>query len=115
MYYQSTRGNYSRITAAEAIKIGISPDGGLFVPDYIPHLDAADFQELGYLNYQERACRILAKFLSDFTAEEIKACVHGAYNAVNFDHEKIAPLVNLSDNLYIQELWHGPTCAFKDM
>ncbi|MDD2586312.1 MAG: threonine synthase [Syntrophomonadaceae bacterium] len=115
MYYQSTRGKYSRITAAEAIKIGISPDGGLFVPDYIPHLDATDFQELGYLNYQERACRIFAKFLSDFTAEEIQNCVHGAYNAVNFDHEKIAPLVNLSDNLYIQELWHGPTCAFKDM
>lgn len=115
MDYQSSRGNYSRISAAEAIKIGISPDGGLFVPDYIPQLDENDFASLESLSYQDRACKILEKFLTDFTEAEIKNCVYGAYNPASFDNEKIAPLAELADNLYIQELWHGPTCAFKDM
>jgi len=113
--YQSSRGKYSSISAAEAIKMGIAPDGGLFVPDFIPSLTDDIFAGMECLSYQERAKKILASYLSDFSAEEIAHCVNGAYNSNNFDNDKIAPLVELKENVYIQELWHGPTCAFKDM
>ncbi|MGI5920484.1 MAG: threonine synthase [Syntrophomonadaceae bacterium] len=115
MEYQSSRGGLSSITAAEAIKMGLAPDGGLFVPDFIPTLDNEDWQVMQEWTYQQRACRLMSFFLEDFTRKEIESCVYGAYNRNNFDHKRIAPLVQLNDNTFIQELWHGPTCAFKDM
>ncbi|MDD3023943.1 MAG: threonine synthase, partial [Syntrophomonadaceae bacterium] len=115
MKYQSSRGKFNSISAAEAIKMGISPDGGLFVPDYIPELKEKDWQLMESENYQERACRILRYYLGDFSDEEIKNCVYDAYNDESFDDERIAPLAELKPGVYIQELWHGPTSAFKDM
>ncbi|MEN6324782.1 MAG: threonine synthase [Syntrophomonas sp.] len=115
MKYLSSRGKYQSIKAAEAIKMGISPDGGLFVPKFIPGLDDDTLKIMESENYQERACRILGYFLSDFSGEEIKRCVYNAYNEERFDDERIAPLVELTPGVYIQELWHGPTSAFKDM
>jgi threonine synthase len=113
--YISSRGQASGISAAEAIIKGIAPDGGLFVPEYIPRLTEDIFSVMEGWNYQERARHILACYLLDFTESEIKQCVEGAYNSKNFNDERIAPLVKLGDNKYILELWHGPTCAFKDM
>lgn len=115
MEYLSSRGKYSALSSAEVIKMGISPDGGLFVPDHIPSLDRSDFVLMEPMNYQERASKILSYYLTDFTIEEIEWCVNSAYNTVKFDDRSVAPLVKLDDNVYIQELWHGPTCAFKDM
>lgn len=115
MKYQSSRGKYKSIDAAEAIKMGISPDGGLFVPDNIPRLPENDLKDMEAWTYQERACHIFKYFLSDFSDAEIKECVYGAYNREHFDDERIAPLVELRPGVYIQELWHGPTSAFKDM
>jgi threonine synthase len=115
MKYSSSRGGYSAITAAEAIKMGIAPDGGLFVPDSIPLISDSTWTKLGGQTYQERAAEILSYYLEDFSAAEIKQCVEDAYNPRNFDDERIAPLVKIADGVYIQELWHGPTCAFKDM
>ncbi len=115
MHYQSSRGKYLAITAAEAIKMGISPDGGLFVPEAIPSLREEDYKQMQTQPYQERACTILGYYLEDFTAEDIKECVTAAYNKGSFDDERIVPLVKMSNELFIQELWHGPTCAFKDM
>jgi threonine synthase len=113
--YISSRGQAWGISAAEVIKKGIAPDGGLFVPEYIPQLTKEDFAAMEGWNYQERARHILAYYLSDFTESEIKDCVEGAYNSKNFDEGSIAPLVKLGEKKYVQELWHGPTCAFKDM
>jgi len=113
--YQSSRGIYSAISAAEAITKGISPDGGLFVPDYIPTLDKEILTQMQDWTYQERAAYIMSFFLTDFTEEEISQCVYGVYNFEKFDHEDIVPLIPLNDSVHIQELWHGPTCAFKDM
>ena len=113
MDYISSRGQASGISAAEAIIKGIAPDGGLFVPEYIPRLTEDIFSVMEGWNYQERARHILACYLLDFTESEIKQCVEGAYNSKNFNDERIAPLVKLGDNKYILELWHGPTCAFK--
>ncbi len=115
MKYSSSRGGYSAITAAEAIKMGIAPDGGLFVPDTIPVISELTWKRMAGQTYQERASEILGYFLEDFSVEEIKNCVNGAYNSSSFDDERIAPLVRITDRVYIQELWHGPTCAFKDM
>lgn len=115
MKYQSSRGKHSSVTAAEAIKMGIAPDGGLFVPDRIPQLREEDFKTMLGQSYQARACTILAYYLEDFNGEEIKECVSAAYNQKNFSNEQIVPLVKISEQIFIQELWHGPTCAFKDM
>ena len=67
------------------------------------------------MNYNERAIFILKHFLTDFTDNELSECVNKAYNNSKFSSEDIAPIVDLNENLYIMELWHGPTCAFKDM
>lgn len=115
MKYQSSRGKFDSKSAAEAIKMGIAPDGGLFVPEFIPKLDDNAWRLMESENYQERACRILGYFLSDFSNEEIRNCVCQAYSGERFDDERIAPLLELSPGVYIQELWHGPTSAFKDM
>lgn len=115
MRYSSSRGQYPPVSAAEAIKMGLAPDGGLFVPDQIPVLSSADWELMASQNYQERAGRILGLFLEEFTADEIQDCVEGAYNSTNFDDSRIAPMAELGRKVFVLELWHGPTCAFKDM
>jgi threonine synthase len=95
--------------------MGISPDGGLFVPDLVPRIDESIWRKMEGQTYQERAGEILAYYLQDFSREEIMSCIDGAYNPQSFDDERIAPLVKIADGVYIQELWHGPTGAFKDM
>ncbi len=114
MRYISTRDNKAEASAASAIAHGISVEGGLFVPETIPSLSKDDFEKLCKMNYVERAKFVLSLFLTDFTAEEIDYCCRGAYLG-NFDGDKPAPLYELSENANILELWHGPTCAFKDL
>ncbi len=114
MNYISTRNKDIKVSAAQAIAQGISKDGGLFVPESVPTLSPDDFNKLKGMNYVERAAFILKLFLTDFTDEEIDYCVKGAYLA-SFDDDKPAPLKNIGGNTNILELWHGPTCAFKDL
>ncbi len=113
--YTSTRDNSVRVTAAQAIANGISKDGGLFVPTEIPTLTLDEIKELTALDYQGRAVKVLGKYLSDFTNDELVECVSGAYGGGKFSSDKTAPVVKIDSSAYIQELWHGPTCAFKDM
>lgn len=115
MEYLSSRGNTPRVSAAEAIKMGMAPDGGLFVPESIPRLSAATLEEMATLSYQNRAALLFKLFLTDFSREEIESCVNGAYNSKTFDHPGIAPLHKLQEGIFVLELWHGPTSAFKDM
>ena len=115
MKYQSTRGKEYGFSAAAAIKQGIAADGGLFVPEWIPVLSRDFFEELLELSYSQRAERIMALFLSDFSVAEVQECVTTAYESGSFDHPDRAPLQRLSESVFIQELWHGPTSAFKDM
>lgn len=114
MNYLSTRNNKIKATAAEAIARGISSDGGLFVPEFLPKLSADDFKKLCGMSYPERAAFVLSKFLGDFTESEVEYCTNGAYKNT-FDNDNPAPLYSLDDNTVILELWHGPTCAFKDL
>ncbi len=114
MNYISTRDNNVKVSAASAIARGISAEGGLFVPESIPALTGADFDALCKMSYPERASFVLGKFLGDFTKEEVDYCTKGAYVG-SFDEDKPAPLHNLYGDVEILELWHGPTCAFKDL
>ncbi len=115
MQYQSTRNKNISISSAEAIKRGISQEGGLFVPESVPGISVEEIQKLTTLKYIDRAKLILSKFLTDYTEEEITECCERAYSADKFGSEDTAPVVKLSDTMHILELWHGPTCAFKDM
>lgn len=114
MNYVSTRNNAVKVSSAFAIAHGISLEGGLYVPENIPQLSHGDFAKLTELNYKGKAEYILKKYLTDFTDEEISACVNGAYTG-SFDDEKPAAIAQLGSNINILELWHGPTCAFKDL
>ena len=114
MNYISTRDKSVKVTAAKAIAQGISVEGGLFVPDTFPTLTAEDFKKLTALDYKGRAKYILKEFLNDFTEEEVNYCIEGAYTGT-FDNEQPAPISLLGKNANILELWHGPTCAFKDL
>ncbi len=111
LMYKSTRSNETA-TASQAILKGLASDGGLFVPTQIPKLSVS-VEELSKMTYQETAYAVMKEFLTDFTEEELKACIEKAYDS-KFDTEEIAPLVK-ADGAYYLELFHGATIAFKDM
>ena len=98
--------------ASRAILQGLADDGGLFVPERIPALPMT-MKELSGLSYQETALAVMREFLTDFTEEELRACIDGAYDD-KFDTEEIVPLREAGGAYYL-ELFHGPTIAFKDM
>ncbi len=114
MNYVSTRNNTVKVSSAFAIAHGISTEGGLYVPESIPQLSQQDFLKLSELDYKGKAEFVLKKYLTDFTDEEIASCVNGAYTG-SFDDKKPAAIAQLGDSINILELWHGPTCAFKDL
>lgn len=114
MKYYSTRDKSNIVTAAQAIVQGLASDGGLFVPETIPTVPVFEIEQLCKMDYRERAVAIMSKYLDEFTQEELRSFVRDAY-ADNYDSAKIAPTHFLNDNTGVLELWHGPTCAFKDM
>ena len=72
-------------------------------------------REMMEMSYIDRAKTVLRTFLTDFSDEELNYCVEGAYRADKFSSPAVAPTVNIGGKENILELWHGPTCAFKDM
>ena len=115
MFYKSTRSNgAATASAAQVIKQGLAEDGGLFVPESIPTLTMEEITALCGESYPVRAAKILSKFLTDYTYDELLADCREAYSEESFVGGA-APLVNVHDNLESLELWHGPTAAFKDM
>lgn len=110
--YRSTRNAEETATASQAILKGLANEGGLFVPDEIPELDVS-LEALADMSYQEVAYEVMSRMLTDFTEDELKACISGAYDT-NFDTDLIAP-VKYHHGAFILELFHGKTIAFKDM
>ena len=115
MKYNSTRDNSVSASSAEAIVKGLSAEGGLYIPESIPAVSIDTINEMVPMSYNERAKKILSLFLSDFKAAEIEDCVNKAYTRQKFGTSSIAPVYKLDKDRYVLELWHGPTCAFKDM
>lgn len=114
MKYVSTRNTAEKITASQAIVRGLAPDGGLYVPETIPHIGADFIARLKKLDYRGRAQAILRLYLDEFSDEELADIVNASY-ADNFDSAEPAKLAWLDPLTGCLELWHGPTCAFKDM
>lgn len=115
MLYQSTRNGTDLISGAEAIVRGISEDGGLFVPQSFPVLTDDMINLLTKKTYSERAAYIMSLFLNDFSSTELTEFCEEAYREPGFTHSSTAPLHKLDKITHFLELWHGPTCAFKDM
>ena len=117
MQYKSTRDtrvNSITVTSAEAIKEGLAPDGGLYIPLSFPALSAADFDALTGMTYAERAADILSRFLDDYDKDALLSDCKEAYSNDRFPGGA-APIYHMENGIHSLELWHGPTSAFKDM
>ncbi len=113
MRYISTRGRAPVLEFDDVLLAGLARDGGLYLPESWPQFDASDIRALRGLPYSELAMRIIAPFVSDRIGESALAeILTAAYR--EFEHDAVAPLVQLDANLWIMELFHGPTLAFKD-
>ena len=117
MNYISTRGGDIRYPSAMAIKLGIAPDGGLFVPESIPEVSLDQIITLARKPYVERAVEILSLFLTDYTQDELREYASAAYAEEKFgpDPAPLSQLNKYNNKEFMLELWHGPTAAFKDM
>src|SRR5690554_1551063 len=114
MEYLSTRGGSEPVSSAVAIKTGLAPDGGLFVPEFLPEIDLTEAAAAAAQGYRELAGLILRPFLSDYSDGELGGVIEKAYGG-NFDTPEIAPVHLTGEKMGFLELWHGPTCAFKDL
>lgn len=109
MQFTSTRNAKEQVSAAQAIVNGLASNGGLYVPGQFPQVDFAALQGK---SYEETAYAVLQPYLDDYDGEFLKQALAQSYGE-NFGG-KAGHMVQLRDTLYSLELWHGPTCAFKD-
>jgi threonine synthase len=110
--YISTRGGIKPISFTEAVMMGLATDGGLLLPESIPHIDEKTVKSWRGLSYPDLACEVLSLFIDDIDGDDLKELVDRSY--ATFTHPDITPLVHKSD-VHILELFHGPTLAFKDV
>ena len=114
MNYVSTRGQAPHLAFDDTLLAGLARDGGLYVPESWPRFSNDEIAALAGLPYAEVATRVMTPFLGDTIAQaDFAALVEAAYDG--FDHPDVAPLRQLGGNLWLLELFHGPTLAFKDM
>lgn len=111
MKFVSTRGQTEPHSFSEAVKVGLAPDGGLFVPETLPDL-SGEMPNWKGKSYPELCAVFFSHFATDIEADELKALIDDAYS--RFDHQEYAPLVKLDEKIDVLELFHGPTLAFKD-
>ena len=111
MRYLSTRGEAPYVGFSDAVATGLAPDGGLYLPTSLPDL-SGDLPRLARLNYPELCLEFMRGFASDIPLATLRGIVEKSYT--RFDSPEIAPLKKLGPDLYVLELFHGPTLAFKD-
>lgn len=112
MRYLSTRGRIRDLSFKDAVMMGLAEDGGLLLPETIPQLSPGDIEALEKLAYPELAFQIISRFAGDFPSADLKELIDRSY--ATFTHSDVTPVVH-QDGVYILELFHGPTLAFKDI
>ncbi|KAG0366705.1 threonine synthase [Gamsiella multidivaricata] len=115
MQYKSTRGKATNYTFEQAVLAGLSPDGGLFIPESIPQAPSDFLTKWASLSFQELALEVLSLYIdeAEIPRHDLKELIDRSYST--FRHKNITPLHQVKDGLYILELFHGPTFAFKDV
>ena len=112
MKYISTRGGISPISFQEAVMMGLATDGGLLLPESLPKVTPETVESWTALSFQHLASEIFSLFISDIPPDQLDSLINRSYET--FSHPEITPLVKKGD-LFIMELFHGPTLAFKDV
>ncbi len=115
MHYISTRGGMPPKTFSEILLSGLSPDGGLAIPESYPTITADTLSQWRGLSYQTLAFEILSRFIDDIPETDLQDIVANTYSAESFGSEEITPLKTLEPGLHILQLSNGPTLAFKDI
>jgi threonine synthase len=115
MLYLSTRGHPDRKHFCEILLEGLAPDGGLYLPESYPQVDAATLAKWRGLPYAELAFEILSLYIDDIPADDLRAICRRTYTQEVFGSREIVPLKQLEEGVYLEALSNGPTLAFKDM
>jgi len=119
MKYLSTRASSTdtkdRKRFCEILLEGLSPDGGLYLPEIYPQVDDATLTKWRSLPYADLAFEVLSLYIDDIPAEDLRAICRKTYTEAVFGTKEIVPLKKLEDGLYLEALSNGPTLAFKDM
>jgi threonine synthase len=122
MQYLSTRGHPDRKRFCEILLEGLAPDGGLYLPESYPQVDAAKLAQLRAVfnegragGYAALAFEVLSLYIDDIPAEDLRALCAKTYTEAAFGTPTIVPLKQLEDRVYLEALSNGPTLAFKDM
>ncbi len=114
MRYVSTRGQAPHVGFVDAVLGGLAPDGGLYVPEDWPQLSASEIAGFADKSYAQVAARVIGDFAGDeIEPSDLLEMCQEAYST--FTHEAVVPLVQLSPNVFMAELFHGPSLAFKDV
>lgn len=115
MLYLSTRGHPDRKHFCEILLEGLAPDGGLYLPERYPQVDAATLAKWRGLPYADLAFEVLSLYIDDIPAGDLRAICRKTYTAEVFGTREIVPLRKLEEGVYLEALSNGPTLAFKDM
>ncbi|MBW2485121.1 MAG: threonine synthase, partial [Deltaproteobacteria bacterium] len=112
MKYISTRGGISPIPFKESVMMGLATDGGLLLPESLPRADTKALQRWGSFTFQQLASEVFRLFIGDIPPAHLDELIERSYSS--FSHPEITPLIQRGD-IFILELFHGPTLAFKDV
>jgi threonine synthase len=112
MKYISTRGGIQPISFKDAVIMGLATDGGLLLPESYPTVSHAELSAWRSLSYQQLAFEIISRYVDDIPAADLKQLIHRSY--ATFVHPEVTPLVR-QNGVWILELFHGVTLAFKDV
>lgn len=115
MRYTSTRNNTLDLSFTDALLSGMESNGGLYIPTDWPAINKGHLASFKDKHYSHIAAYVLKQFAGDTIPEEdLARIVKETYSSQVFEHKDVAPLVEIQDNFWIMELFHGPTLAFKD-
>ena len=115
MRYLSTRGHPERRRFCEILLEGLAPDGGLYLPEHYPRVDAETLTRWRGLPYADLAFEVLSLYIDDIPSDDLKTICAKTYTKQVFGTQEIVPLRELEDGVYLEALSNGPTLAFKDM